>query len=325
MNDHRKPRHIRDIAHLYISRMPARINRHLVWVTAASRDCFSAYHAANLALGIARRGHVVELVEASGILPCTAYFLRLPPRVYIKHKTQCPEEPLSALGGITVKFSVEQHEAFQDVSASEFAAGGPPRSRDASQPLSQSYPSSRDASQPLSQSYPSSRDASQPLSQSYPSSRDASQPRKSRSRIELIHLPPASDLESLQASMTRAQIIAGDDRVHALVLAADNSQARDVGHRLFSAIPGIQWSTLSLERRASTNDRPGDSGRNLGYLVGWRQLLSDPVPCVLRDPDSHVSRSYLSIGDVLVSAANTAKERNDRNPRSRSASLGQSG
>ena len=309
MNDHRKPRHIRDIAHLYISRLPARIDRHRVWVTAISRDCFSAYHAANLALGMAHRGHVVELVEASGVLPCTAYFLRLPPRVYIKHKAQCPEESLSALGGIKLKFSAETDEAIRDIGTTGSVSGG--------QSLSQSYGSSRDASQPLSQSYGSSRDASPASS--------ASQPRKSKKQVELIHLPPASDLESLQATMSRFRRITGDDRIRALVLADDDTQAQEVGHRVFGADPGVQWSTLALERHASMGGRLGNGGRNLGYLVGWRQLLSDTVPCVLRDPDSHVSRSYLSIGDELISAGINAKERNDRNSRIRSASLGRSG
>lgn len=275
MDDFRKPRHIRDIAHLYLSRMPARADGRVtrVWVMAASRECFGAYHAANLALGIASKGHAVELVEASGVLPCAAYFLRLPPRVYLKHKEQSPEEPLSALGGITVRFSVEKRAEQQDPAAPGFAVGGPSR--------------------------------------------------RCGRRVEVVHLPPASDTGSLQACLALARESAGKDGVRALILAADESKAREVGRRTMGEQPGIHWSTLSLERRLTAGDRARNGGRSLGYLVGWRQLLSDPVPCVVRDPESHVARSYLSICDALVSAGSIAKERNDRNPRRRAASLGQ--
>ena len=275
MDDFRKPRHIRDIAHLYLSRMPAKAGRHItrVWVVAASRDCFGAYHAANLALGIASSGHAVELVETSGVLPCAAYFLRLPPRVYLKHKAQSPEEPLSALGGITVRFSVENRAEKQDPPAPGFTVGGPSR-------------------------------------------------RHGR-RVEVVHLPPESESESLQASLALARESAGNDKVRALILAADESTAREAGHRIMDEQPKVHWSTLSLDRRLTAGDRARNGGRSLGYLVGWRQLLSDPVPCVIRDPESHVARSYLSICEALVSAGSIAKERNDRKPRRRTASLGQ--
>lgn len=275
MEDFRKPRHIRDIAHLYLSRAKSdrRVTR--VWVTAVSRECFGAYHAANLALGIARKGHAVDLVEVSGVLPCAAYFLRLPPRVYLKHKAQAPEEPLSALGGITVRFSLEERIEAPDLGSDGLAVGAPSRG--------------------------------------------------SGRRVEVVHLPPASEFESLQASLARAREKADGGDVRALILATDESRARDAGRRFLTGQEGVQWSTLSLERRVTAGDRSRNGGRSLGYLVGWRQLLSDPVPCVVRDPESHVSRSYLSICDVLVSAGSIAKERNDRNPRRRTASLGQTG
>jgi hypothetical protein len=277
MDDFRKPRHIRDIAHLYLSRMPAKPDRHVtrVWVVAASRECFGAYHAANLALGIAGKGHSVELIEASGVIPCAAYFLRLPPRVYIKHKTISPNEPLSALGGITVRFSLDPRDEEQERALQGIAVGG--RSR------------------------------------------------RSGRRVELVHLPPAGETESVQASVTLAGSGAGSDEVRALVLAADESTARDTGHRTFDAHPRVRWSTLSLERRLTAGDRSAESGRSLGYLVGWHSLLSDPVPCVLRDPESHVARSYLSICEALVTPGSTAKERNERTKRPRAASLGQTG
>jgi hypothetical protein len=277
MDDLRKPRHIRDIAHLYLSRVPAgpRTGLARVWVTAVTRESFGAYHTASLALGFAHNGHAVELVEVSGVLPCTAYFLRLPPRVYLKHKEQTPDKSLSALGGISVRFSLERRVETQTVDSPGFAVGATTR--------------------------------------------------RSGRRVEVVHLPPASEPESLRACLAQARETAAGNDIRALVLATDESQARDVGRRFLGGHAGLVWSTLSLERRAAIGDGSRNGGRSLGYLVGWRQLLSDSVPCVLRDPGSHVSRSYLSICDVLVSSGSFARDRNDSNQRRRAASLGQPG
>jgi hypothetical protein len=274
MDEFRKPRHIRDIAHLYLSRMPAKAGRHVkrVWVMAESRECFGAYHAANLALGFASSGHAVELVEASGVLPCAAYFLRLPPRVYLKHKAQLPREPLSALGGVAVRFSVDPHVDNQEAVASGIVVGG--RSR------------------------------------------------RNGRRVEVVHLPPANEAESVRSSLMLAGQCAGEEDVRALIVAATDTTASEIGRRILSAYPRVHWSTLSLER--PSGDRQ-TGGRSLGYLLGWRPLLSDPVPCVLRDPESHVARSYLSICEALVSPVSTAKERHERTTRRRAASLGQTG
>jgi hypothetical protein len=273
MDAHRKPRHIRDIAHLYLSRLPARRDEKTTpfWVVAVSRECFSAYHAANLALGLSREGHAVELVEVSGVLPCAAYFLRLPPRVYMKHKAQSPREPLSALGGITVRFAVENESEVRDATPAGVAVGSTPRRF---------------------------------------------------GRVEVVHLPPVCELESLQSALAQAQERAENGEIRALVLAPTDSQAYDAGRRILAGRPGVCWSTLSLERRITTVERSGGDGRNLGYLVGWRQLLADPIPCVLRDPASHVSRSYLSICEAVMREGKIEKEQHASKPPRRAASLG---
>jgi hypothetical protein len=258
MEDHNKPRHIRDIAHLYLSRLPARSQRQHIWLIAESRECFGAYHAANLALGLARKGTAVEMVEVSGVLPCTAFFLRLPPQVYIKHKAQYPQEPLSALGGVKVRFALEE-------------PAGP------------------------------------------------------KNGVELVHLPPDSDRETLQFCLGRLRENETGQRAQAIVFATDGWRALDVGQRLFGAEPAMRWSTLSLERTSPTAGGLETAGRSLGYLMGWRQLLSDPVPCVVRDPESHLATSYLSICDALVSSGNKTKAKNERYPSRRSATFGRSG
>jgi hypothetical protein len=274
MKDSHKPRHIRDIAHLYLSRLPKKggKRRRRVYVTAANRECFGAYHAVNLALGFARNGFAVELLEMSGVLPCAGYFLRLPPRVYIKHKARSPEEPLSALGGISVRFAAGPEKGSENAPTPGLAVG----------------------------------------------------PRQERAAtVEVVHLPPATDIESLERSLSETAEAVSDGEVRALVLASDEAEARETGRRVFRRRPTIDWTTLSLEKRITSAKRSKERRRSLGYLVGWRSLLSDPVPCVVRDPESHVSRSYLALCDALVSPGSIVKELNDGKSPRRSTSLGQ--
>jgi len=275
MDNSKKPRHIRDIAHLYLSRLPRKSGerRRRVFVLASSRECFGGFHAANIALGFVRNGFAVELIEASGRLPCAGYFLRLPPEIYIKHRTQSPNESLSALGGVSVRYSHAPPTGGANGPAPGLAVG----------------------------------------------------PRRGRAgTIEVVHLPPAGDMEAMKNVLdVMPDAIAPSAVPRAVVLAPDEARAREAGRNAFSGMPAVDWTTLSLEKRITTTDRPADTGHSLGYLVGWRTLLSDPVPCVVRDPESHVSRSYLSICDALVLPGAGLKERNEGKSPRRSASLGQ--
>jgi hypothetical protein len=211
MDKTQRPRHIRDIAHLYLSRMPAGgrgADARRVLVTAVSRDCFSAYHVANLALGIARRGLEVELIEMSGMLPCAAYFLQMPPRVYIRHKAQSPAESLSALGGVSVRFSpdTESGNPEGEGAGEGITAGG----------------------------------------------------RRWSGRVAIFHLPPANRQDLLDAALLRVVRpgAPGGAVTRALVLAPDESMARETGRRLFDGRRGVEWKTLSLVKRITSAEKP---------------------------------------------------------------------
>jgi hypothetical protein len=107
MND--KPRHIRDIAHLYLSRIQKREEaRHdHVLVFGSNRKCFPAFHLANLATSMSltffrsgsRTG--ITILEASGILPNTGYYLTLDPLDYLAEHGGT----IGALLSIDVKFT----------------------------------------------------------------------------------------------------------------------------------------------------------------------------------------------------------------------------
>jgi hypothetical protein len=281
MDDSPKPRHIRNIAHLYISRVAAKQSDPptRVFVVAVSRECFGAYHAANIALGFEQKGYEVELSEISGVLPCSAYFMRLPPRVYIGHKAKSPHEALSALGRVSIRFSLSRDRSTGDALSGGLEVG--PR-------------------------------------------------RRSAGVVEVYHLPPLGDIEALERVLEESVESAGTQsgrsmaaRPTAVVLAPNEPEARRAGRRLFENRTWVDWSTLSLDDRPERPMRTGNTRRCLGYLTGWRSLLSDPLPCVVRDPGSHVSRSYLSICDALISPGNAGKRRYDNRKSQRETSLGQ--
>lgn len=257
MEELQKPRHIRDIAHLYLSRMKSRETapRRVVLVTAASRNEFPGYHAANLALGFAQCGFTVKLLELSGLLPCSGYFLCLPPRVYVKHKLHSPYEPLSAAGGVTISFAAGERAARTAAAAEN--DGGSERKPEV---------------------------------------------------VELVHLPPLEYPERFEAAASEVLRDAASG-TRAVVLGATSAQAAEAGRRAFQYGRVVDWFTLSLEERErfATRERSAGQPASLGYLPGWRRLLSDRVPCVLRDPACHVSRSYLSVCEALALRSGPAR------------------
>jgi hypothetical protein len=262
-----KPRHIRDIAHLYLSRLPEKRSgrRTLLYIVASSVDCFGAFHAANIALCLQQRGRRVRLFELSGILPCSAYFLRLPPRVYIKQKKEHPGEELSALGGISICFEVPGSSAESLGEEQGVIAGFRPRSG---------------------------------------------------SQIDIVHLPPADAHDAAEAALRSCDPLLDVKSVTAAVLAPDDHTAQMAGGRLFGSRSGVDWVTLALARNPRVEAEGASFRPSLGYLAGWRPLLSDPLPCVVRDPESHVSRSYFSVGEALISRSNSPGDK-DANAKSK--------
>jgi hypothetical protein len=107
VNTHR-PRHIRDIAHLYISRThkptePARPLPSLL-LSADDRCCLPGFHAANLAAGFCSKGLAVRFVETSGLLPNAGYFLSLSPEQYINWNRPELGPVHAGLAGIRIGF-----------------------------------------------------------------------------------------------------------------------------------------------------------------------------------------------------------------------------
>jgi hypothetical protein len=106
MNDGQRRRHVRDIAHLYISgarhREPA--PRLCLVIAGADRGCFPGFHAANLAAALAVRGCEVRLHERSGLLPNAGFYFSLPPSQYIRWEDSEGETD-SGLAGVTLDCS----------------------------------------------------------------------------------------------------------------------------------------------------------------------------------------------------------------------------
>lgn len=100
MQEHR-PRHIRDIAHLYLSRQMPVVRA--VTLSASSGTSFPGFHVANIAVAFTRAGYAVRLVEQSGLLPDSCYFLSLPSEIAFGRARE-RFEPVAALDGITVFF-----------------------------------------------------------------------------------------------------------------------------------------------------------------------------------------------------------------------------
>jgi hypothetical protein len=109
MLENRKPRHIRDIAHLYISRpQPAAQTPTVsVWIVADHKCCFPGFHVANLAAALSVKNCPVRVLDRSGLLPNAGYFMALPSWVYIRWEEDSPG--LSAgLAGVEVDCSSEE-------------------------------------------------------------------------------------------------------------------------------------------------------------------------------------------------------------------------
>jgi len=110
--EEKKPRRIRDIAHIYLSGLDRKIPeepRHVV-VAGTRRDCFSGFHAANLAAAFSQRGCSVRVRDLSGLVPNAAYFLALPAAVHLAAADRDTAQWYSALGGIALTFSANAYD-----------------------------------------------------------------------------------------------------------------------------------------------------------------------------------------------------------------------
>lgn len=106
----RRPRHIRDIAHLYLSKKrngekpaPSTVTVNLL-LTSGERSCFSGLHAANLAAAFCHRQADVRLFELSGVLPNASFYFSHPPRVYLNQESRSAGLAIPGLSGVTLSF-----------------------------------------------------------------------------------------------------------------------------------------------------------------------------------------------------------------------------
>lgn len=110
MLENRKPRHIRDIAHLYISRsrQASRPAGSIVWLSGDDRKSFPGLHAANLAAALAASGCAVRLLDRSAVLPNAGYYMMLSPAQYLRWQDRGHGLALG-LGGVEVDCSRDDH------------------------------------------------------------------------------------------------------------------------------------------------------------------------------------------------------------------------
>jgi hypothetical protein len=90
MNETGRPRHIRDIAHVYLSRLRSDFNQHnYLIISGETRDGFAAFHTANLVTAFAVLGARsgsrtnITVFDVSEVLPNVGFFLAMPPRAYV--------------------------------------------------------------------------------------------------------------------------------------------------------------------------------------------------------------------------------------------------
>ena len=109
-DDNARPRHIRDIAHLYMSRRdkprettaaPAAIN---LFMTSCDAGCLSGFHAANLAAAFAHCRAHVRVFELSGLLPNASFYFGHPAALYMDTTQHGRRKLLPALPAVSVAF-----------------------------------------------------------------------------------------------------------------------------------------------------------------------------------------------------------------------------
>jgi hypothetical protein len=229
------PRHIRDIAHLYISRMrrppEARV---CLAVAGMSADVIPAFHAANLALAAASRGATVRVEERSGLPVNTGYFLGLDPRCWVGGDGRVAQ-PVSAFPGVSFRLRGEA-----DVSTS--------------------YDPRADAAHD----------------------------------IEVVHLPPwdssaehAEEVSRLGARATVLYVAERDDGP-----CPWRERGGEVIRRV-AFVTGAARSSVGVDREEGC----------VGVFTRWKRALPDPVPVIIRDPGSRLSRQYRDAFSRLFAGA----------------------
>jgi hypothetical protein len=231
------PRHIRDIAHLYLSgvRRPGGAGVRLV-VAGVSADVMPGFHVANLALAAAARGVSTRIEERSGLPVNAGCFLGLDPRTWAArangHRTR-----VVAFAGVS--FERAPPETDRD------AAGGAPAEG-----------------------------------------------------LEIVHVPPWDTGREHDRALDRAVSRAG--RAVLLYLAPDDAEPRP--WRETDGHPGVLRRVVYVS--GATRAVAGNGCA--GVVTRWTRALVDPLPVVVRDPGSRLSRQYRDAVSALLSGTSSA-------------------
>jgi hypothetical protein len=237
----RRPRTIRDIAHLYLSRYSETVDSVSVegapalnlFVTAQDASCLSGFHAANLAAAFSRRKARVRLFELSGLLPNAPFYFSYPPSEYLKVPGALEKELHPALDSISITFDSIRLMG-DGATAGEL-------------------------------------------------------------RVNLIHLPPAADRDALTGSLSALKDRASPER-WMLYLARDES-AQDGA---FCEMLGVAGAFSVLLRRINGLGPAAHAESRLGSIDRWETAAGDRVPVVTRNPNSSLSREYLSLCESIL-------------------------
>lgn len=222
------PRHVRDIAHLYLSgmRRPPQ-GRVRLAVAGMSADVMPAFHVANLALAAAARGAAVRVEERSGLPANAGCFLGLHPRCWIVGDDSI-SQPVSAFARVS------------------FLLGG--------------------------------------------NGVPISHPSVAENEVEIVHVPPwdsgAEHAEEM-ARLTAPAIV--------LYLAERGAEPRPWCERNGDAIRRVAFVAGAV--------RAGLEEGCVGVFTRWKRALTDPLPVVVRDPESHLSRQYRNALSTLLAGA----------------------
>jgi hypothetical protein len=86
-----------------------------LWIVGEDKRSLSAFHAANIAAGLAARRLRVRVFELSGLLPNVAFYFCLSPGIYLDQRTTRVKEFCPGLNGVSVVFdSVAPRQASVD-------------------------------------------------------------------------------------------------------------------------------------------------------------------------------------------------------------------
>jgi hypothetical protein len=106
MTEPTRPRGIRDIAHLYLSRQASRARPAPIdlWVVGEDRRCFPGFHTANLAAALVASKVHVRVFELSRLVLNSAFYFCLPPEAYLSRPASSDRRFVPAMNGVSIVF-----------------------------------------------------------------------------------------------------------------------------------------------------------------------------------------------------------------------------